>query len=358
MNNTRSTFSTFGGAAPREPAGNQVSSELTVCEARELLYNAALLLSELNQICLILKQDVESEKGWPELFARAMTVKKQLQEKLHRLEDPHILEKVKKKLTSVRKKRERVRRKKTTRLLEKEDQEFRMAEIDERINKWRNQRVQIVEEKKREQELKVAADSVLSEVRKKQVDIKRMVDILKSLEKLRRLRKEAASRKGVYPECSANEQFEEQILNLRKVFEKRTALYNAEEKALRVMLESEREEERKRDLERKLKKEKDRQLHKKREFESAFFGDSAEIPPNHPLYPFRQYYLQGEHSLSALVNIRKDWDCYLTPAEHPSGSNIPRDWVFPSLPSSDIWATAIEKQISFFSQDNMDKLGS
>uniref|UniRef100_A0A8C4XHZ0 Programmed cell death 7 n=1 Tax=Erpetoichthys calabaricus TaxID=27687 RepID=A0A8C4XHZ0_ERPCA len=196
MNNTRSTFSTFGGAAPREPAGNQVSSELTVCEARELLYNAALLLSELNQICLILKQDVESEKGWPELFARAMTVKKQLQEKLHRLEDPHILEKVKKKLTSVRKKRERVRRKKTTRLLEKEDQEFRMAEIDERINKWRNQRVQIVEEKKREQELKVAADSVLSEVRKKQVDIKRMVDILKSLEKLRRLRKEAASRKG------------------------------------------------------------------------------------------------------------------------------------------------------------------
>lgn len=47
-----------------------------------------------------------------------------------------------------------------------------------------------------EQELKVAADAVLSEVRKKQADMKRMQDVLKSLEKLRRLRKEAASRKG------------------------------------------------------------------------------------------------------------------------------------------------------------------
>lgn len=47
-----------------------------------------------------------------------------------------------------------------------------------------------------ERELKAAADSVLSEVRKKQADTKRMVDILGSLEKLRKLRKEAAARKG------------------------------------------------------------------------------------------------------------------------------------------------------------------
>lgn len=47
-----------------------------------------------------------------------------------------------------------------------------------------------------EQELKAAADGVLSEVRKKQADTKRMVDILRALEKLRKLRKEAAARKG------------------------------------------------------------------------------------------------------------------------------------------------------------------
>lgn len=47
-----------------------------------------------------------------------------------------------------------------------------------------------------ERELKAAADSVLSEVRKKQADTKRMMDILRALEKLRKLRKEAAGRKG------------------------------------------------------------------------------------------------------------------------------------------------------------------
>lgn len=46
-----------------------------------------------------------------------------------------------------------------------------------------------------EQELKLAADAVLCEVRKKQSDVKRMQDVLRSLEKLRKLRKEAASRK-------------------------------------------------------------------------------------------------------------------------------------------------------------------
>lgn len=47
-----------------------------------------------------------------------------------------------------------------------------------------------------EKELKLAADAVLSEVRKKQADTKRIQDILKSLEKLRKLRKEAAARRG------------------------------------------------------------------------------------------------------------------------------------------------------------------
>ncbi len=53
-----------------------------------------------------------------------------------------------------------------------------------------------------EQELKLAADAVLCEVRKKQADVKRMQDVLRSLEKLRRLRKEAASRKGDRPPYS------------------------------------------------------------------------------------------------------------------------------------------------------------
>uniref|UniRef100_G1Q851 Programmed cell death 7 n=1 Tax=Myotis lucifugus TaxID=59463 RepID=G1Q851_MYOLU len=193
-----------------------------------------------------------------------------------------------------------------------------------------------------EQELKAAADGVLSEVRKKQADTKRMVDILRALEKLRKLRKEAAARKGVCPPASADETFEHHLQRLRKLIKKRSELYEAEERALRVMLEGEQEEERKRELEKKQRKEKEKILLQKREIESKLFGDPDEFPLAHLLQPFRQYYLQAEHSLPALIQIRHDWDQYLVPSDHPEGNSVPQGWVLPPLPSNDIWATAIK----------------
>lgn len=193
-----------------------------------------------------------------------------------------------------------------------------------------------------EQELKAAADGVLSEVRKKQADTKRMVDILRALEKLRKLRKEAAARKGVCPPASADETFEHHLQRLRKLIKKRSELYEAEERALRVMLEGEQEEERKRELEKKQRKEKEKILLQKREIESKLFGDPDEFPLAHLLQPFRQYYLQAEHSLPALIQIRHDWDQYLVPSDHPKGNSVPQGWVLPPLPSNDIWATAIK----------------
>ncbi|EHA98479.1 Programmed cell death protein 7 [Heterocephalus glaber] len=157
-----------------------------------------------------------------------------------------------------------------------------------------------------EQELKAAADGVLSEVRKKQADTKRMVDILRALEKLRKLRKEAAARKGVCPPASADETFEHHLQRLRKLIKKRSELYEAEERALRVMLEGEQEEERKRELEKKQRKEKEKFLLQKREIESKLFGDPDELPLAHLLQPFRQYYLQAEHSVPALIQIRSE----------------------------------------------------
>ncbi|ERE75716.1 programmed cell death protein 7 [Cricetulus griseus] len=170
-----------------------------------------------------------------------------------------------------------------------------------------------------------------------------MVDILRALEKLRKLRKEAAARKGVCPPASADETFEHHLQRLRKLIKKRSELYEAEERALRVMLEGEQEEERKRELEKKQRKEKEKLLLQKREIESKLFGDPEEFPLAHLLQPFRQYYLQAEHSLPALIQIRHDWDQYLVPSDHPKGNSVPQGWVLPPIPSNDIWATAVPK---------------
>ncbi|XP_015345307.1 programmed cell death protein 7 [Marmota marmota marmota] len=245
-------------------------------------------------------------------------------------------------LERVRRRRLRLRERAREREAEREAEAARAAEREQEIDRWQVKCVQEVEEKKREQELKAAADGVLSEVRKKQADTKRMVDILRALEKLRKLRKEAAARKGVCPPASADETFEHHLQRLRKLIKKRSELYEAEERALRVMLEGEQEEERKRELEKKQRKEKEKFLLQKREIESKLFGDPDEFPLAHLLQPFRQYYLQAEHSLPALIQIRHDWDQYLVPSDHPKGNSVPQGWVLPPLPSNDIWATAIK----------------
>ncbi|XP_075714395.1 programmed cell death protein 7-like isoform X1 [Rhinoderma darwinii] len=95
-----------------------------------------------------------------------------------------------------------------------------------------------------------------------------------SLEKLRKLRKEAAGRKGVCPPLSAEETFTNHIIRLRSMVHKRSALYDAEEKTLRVILEGEQEEERQREKDKRLKKEKEKTLQKQRELDSILFGDT------------------------------------------------------------------------------------
>ncbi|XP_008583516.1 PREDICTED: programmed cell death protein 7 [Galeopterus variegatus] len=278
----------------------------------------------------------------PRAPADATPLRADLAERLQPLTQAAYVGEARRRLERVRRRRLRLRERAREREADREAEAARAAEREQEIDRWRVKCVQEVEEKKREQELKAAADGVLSEVRKKQADTKRMVDILRALEKLRKLRKEAAARKGVCPPASADETFEHHLQRLRKLIKKRSELYEAEERALRVMLEGEQEEERKRELEKKQRKEKEKILFQKREIESKLFGDPDEFPLAHLLQPFRQYYLQAELSLPALIQIRHDWDQYLVPSDHPKGSSVPQGWVLPPLPSSDIWATAIK----------------
>ncbi|XP_067874125.1 programmed cell death protein 7 [Heterodontus francisci] len=316
-----------------------------VSEVKESVLSACKLVTELTALCQQLRHNVENEAVWSESYLKAIEIKTALQVKLKTLSDGDYLNAVKKKLERIKKKRSSIQRKKQEWRLEKQEEAERAAEKEAKIDEWRMKRVREVEDKKRERELKAAADSVLSEVRKKQADAKRLVDILRAIEKLRKLRKEAAARKGVQPPPSADETFEHHVERLRKLIKKRSDVYDAEERALRVMLEGEQEEERKRENEKKLKKEREKLEKQQREVESMMFGD-PELPSDHPLQPFRQYYLQAEHSSHVLVQIRQEWDRYLVPGDHPDGSSIPQGWVFPHPPSSDTWATALKQNES------------
>ncbi|XP_060740373.1 programmed cell death protein 7 [Tachysurus vachellii] len=313
----------------------------SVWEFRKKLYTAVKMLSELSEVCQSLKNNLENENAWTDSYSRAVELKGSLEESVKTLNDPGRVDMVKKKLAWIKKRRARMRRKKAEREEEEIEQEARAAEKEAAIDKQQMKKMQQIEEKKRERELKLAADAVLSEVRKKQSDAKRMLDILKALEKLRKLRKDAASRKGMFPEKESDEVFEGHLTRLRSLISKRTAVYGAEEKALRVMLEGEQEQERKRDREKRQKKEREKLLQKKREINTMLFG--AELPLDHPLQPYQEYYTQAESSLHALIQIRREWDQFLVPVDHPDGSSIPQGWVLPDPPADDVWAMALEK---------------
>ncbi|XP_055086735.1 programmed cell death protein 7 isoform X2 [Periophthalmus magnuspinnatus] len=314
--------------------------QITICQMKKTLYSTVQLVSQMSMICENLKLNVDSENGWTNSYVKAVEIKQEIQSRLQLLSDNENLQRVKAKLATIAKRKTRRQRTKQRLQMDKQQREAQIAEKDADIEKWRLKKIQEEEEKKKEEELKLTADAVLCEVRKKQADVKRIQDILKSLEKLRKLRKEAAGRKGIFTDQQSDDNFNKILEELRSVAKKRTAVYGAEERALMVMLEGEQEEERKRELELKRKRERDKQMLIKRKADIILFGDDT--PPDPFIQPFRQYYTQGEESLPALIQIRREWDAFLVPADHPEGSAIPQGWVLPDPPSDQAWASALQ----------------
>ncbi|XP_026150237.1 programmed cell death protein 7 [Mastacembelus armatus] len=307
---------------------------------KEALYAAVRLVSALEESCQTLKQNLENDCVWTDSYLTALNTKRELQDKLKVVGDRERLNQLKAKLARVSKRRARRLRANQAMLMEENRRQEHIREKEAAIDGWRMKQIHDVEEKKKEQELKLAADSVLCEVRKKQADVKRMQDILRSLEKLRRLRKEAASRKGIVTEQEYDDAFSIRLEQLRTVMKRRTAVYAAEQKALMVMLEGEQEEERRKEQERRMKRERERQLQRKQRVDSILFGD--EHPTDSLMQPFREYYTQAQHSLDALIQIRREWDVFVVAPDHPDGSSVPQGWILPDHPSDQDWASSLQ----------------
>ncbi|XP_037129931.1 programmed cell death protein 7-like isoform X1 [Syngnathus acus] len=293
-----------------------------------VLRDAAALASHLSDSCRNLTDKLQEDVvAWSAAYGDALRLKQDLQDKLASLAEE--LEAKKRHVARVRERR--LRSKQKAEMLRAE-REARRAEKESVVDKWRLRQIHQVEEEKKERELKLAADSVLCEVRKKQSDIKRMQDILRSLEKLRRLRKDAATRRGVNTGEDEDTAFQRQLDELRRVIKARTDIYTTEEKALTVMLDSVQEEER-----RALKKERERR--QKHKMDAMLFGEEAPVDP--ALRPYAEYYAQAESSLHALLHIRRQWDIFLVPDDHCDGTTVPPGWILPQLPSSSAWAVAL-----------------
>lgn len=127
----------------------QTESKPSISQFREKLYGTVKMLSELNIVCQMLKDNLENEGVWTESLSKANKLKSSIQESLTDLKDPDCVSSVKRKLLLINKKRARMRRRKMQQREEKQEQEARRADREVEVDKWQMKRIQEVEEKNR-----------------------------------------------------------------------------------------------------------------------------------------------------------------------------------------------------------------
>lgn len=220
---------------------------------------------------------------------------------------------------------------------EKQEALARKNELHSRIDEWLNAISQKEIQLKKDKEMKICVDSVLSEVRKKKSDVSKMLELIKVLSKLRKVRKENVAKKGLYTLFHCDQKFEEDIPRLQRMLNRQMEIYEAEQRTLMVMLECEQEEtkERERAHSHKVQAEIDKREQKREQ--QLLFGKRI-IDDDDPIYPFMNFYSQAEYSWEAFIQIRRDWDSYLVPENTPGASRIPNSWVMPPEPSDATWA--------------------
>ncbi|XP_041372210.1 programmed cell death protein 7-like [Gigantopelta aegis] len=319
------------------------AKKLKIYEAHDIIQNSMVLLATLQKQKKLLQtiSDSADPATWQHEMMVAEATKMQLCNEQKKLTDEAV-DSLELKLLARSKKRERIKRKRKAdyenKLREEENRELKHQAID----KWRRQIIQKNLEEKQNKEIKASADVFLSEVRKKLSDVKKSTDLLHTLQKLRKIRKDFAEKQGRYSSVVYDEDFHKTVDNLTKLLKKQQDLYLEEEKTLKIMLENDWVEALEKEKEEKEYIDLEKQRRERKKHQQMLFGKQEVPSPSDDLYPFYQYYTQAKKNFDALVQIRHGWDMYLVPESFPGRSRIPDGWVLPCDPSSDTWASAVK----------------
>jgi len=311
-----------------EKQGQQIpdKTSLKIHTAKELMTDWLQLISELSlqRDKLAEPASSQNESEWRKELDTAQSLKARIEQIQAYFSSPEEMKQLEKQLSRRKKKREWQKRRRKEEYIYKQEAQHRTIALNKKFDEWRTQIVAADEAKRKADSMKHEAGGVLGEVKRKQTDATKAVELLKALRKLREARKQEAEVKGVYlkPSEEQNRKFDERVKWLENVMTPRRELYEAEEKTLRVMLAEEEEE-----------KEKERREMERRNQASLGLSD--------PMDWFHSYYKQAEHSVQSLVQIRRQWDAFLVPEAFPGASRIPDGYVTPAEPSSSLWATAL-----------------
>ncbi|CAE1271897.1 Programmed cell death protein 7 [Acanthosepion pharaonis] len=316
---------------------------ITISEAQKLIREMFILAAQLQQQTqnLELITATASKDEWLKEVKKTEAMKEQLEQFRHKVDNQDLMAQLEKKVKKRQKDRERLKRSQSRRYQEKQEALARRNELHSQIDEWLNAISQKEIQLKKDKEMKICVDSVLSEVRKKKSDVSKMLELIKVLSKLRKVRKENVAKKGLYTLFHCDQKFEEDIPRLQRMLNRQMEIYEAEQRTLMVMLECEQEETKERERAHSHKVQAEIEKREQKREQQLLFGKRT-IDDDDPIYPFMKFYSQAEYSWEAFIQIRRDWDSYLVPENTPGASRIPNSWVMPPEPSDAIWAKFLE----------------
>ncbi|XP_033125181.1 programmed cell death protein 7-like [Anneissia japonica] len=324
----------------RKNRNKSINIEIKIPHVKDMIRSYGRLLEDLKlQRDLLLENlDIDSE-SWHLALQQVSDIKRDLLSVSGKLDDPKFIEKVTEKLKKRRKKSLNLKRRRELEYEDRQEYLEKIQVVDEKINANIAKAEKDRQEKLKEKELQKEIDTTLFEVRKKKKEADKTLEILRGLRKLRHLRNASSKQKGVVLPASSETVFEKRISQMEQFMNRQRAVYTAEEQAMQVMLEEEREETKEQErliFQQKLEEKERKKLNLRKKL---LFGDEKVHDPN--LIPFQQFYEQAEVNMDALLHVRYEWDQCLVLPQTGGASSIPVAWVTPEPPSSHIWETAL-----------------
>ncbi|XP_013378748.1 programmed cell death protein 7 [Lingula anatina] len=319
-----------------------INGSVSIPEYQDLVKSTILIFDQLKSQQQNLREHLHDVNfDWEQNYAKSLETKLQLQRLKETLLNPNLTKVIAKKIKRAEKRKIRREKQKRSEKLSEVEALKRREELHKQIDAWQNAIYQKDQDKKRAKDLKSAADSILGEVRKKNIEALKAIQLVEGLQKLRTLRMKRAHERGLHPPKECDQVFEDTTKTLLEMMNKQKETYEAEQRTLEVMLETEQEENLEKEREEARLKKEVLKRKKERKIKEWLFGKEVPLLPGDLLYPFRQYYDQAENSVESLLQIRQQWDNFLVSQDTPGSSHLPVGWVIPNEPSSETWASAL-----------------
>lgn len=194
------------------PTKSKQKDPFKIAVAKSALISVAKLNKQLEVVCMELKSNVNlPEAQWQEKVSACNAAKHEICEILKTVKDVNFLNKVKNDLAKRKKKRtrERLRRKEWKK--EKLMKEERRARLHAEADAWIRKEQAVIKREKQEENLRMDADMVLSDVRSKRNDARKYLGILQELQNLRKIKANIARARGEKLSLATEEAFNNTI---------------------------------------------------------------------------------------------------------------------------------------------------